>query len=168
MAYIAFCGDAIGASCLSISMLQLALMPAMKAYRVWGSGGGFATFIGRVRSSTYNGFYIPDVDGGGRALPSNLEHKTVIFEVDSGISFGTAHPIQLTIKSLRGRQSTLYQWEGRVPLWTTAVGGYKIQGTANEIPETDDFSVFDELMTGDPQDSAKLRQAFERAAARHR
>ncbi|GJM44624.1 MAG: hypothetical protein DHS20C21_14660 [Gemmatimonadota bacterium] len=175
MSAIGFEGTMAGISVLNASTLVLATGPANRVWVITGSGGGQALFTGAVRSSDSPGCPIPSEDAAGRSFPVDLSGKTVRFTVAPGFSFRSMHGVSLTVRSLEGTQPVLYDWEGRIRLSTTVVGGFEVIGTAERYGTrwhhnldlsftigATEVEAFDYLMTGDPNDTAGLRRAAER------
>ncbi len=168
MAYFGFVALSAGVSAANISIVYIALMPQMRAYKVFGSGDGQSVLVGAARSSDRGGAYIPGVDDSGRRIPSQLSGKTVEFEVAAGISLRSSHHITLKIRSLQGRQQCLYEWDGRIPLTTGIAAGFKVEGTAVELGQNPTGGTyFDLIMYNDEFDSAGLRSAAAHAAHAH-
>lgn len=117
-----------GFSQVNVSDLTIAISPPGYAYNVVGNGDGQAIFVGVAVTSSMGGSQIPQTDAQGRQFPSNPLGKAIQFELATGNSFRAPHRIIIKIQSLEGSQPTLYEWEGRIPISSTIIGGFKIDG----------------------------------------
>lgn len=164
MPYIGFQGFIGGVWEANVTHLALAVYPLNRAYSIWGSGEGAAVGIGAVRSTEHLGTFIPEIDAEGRQFPNRLSGNSLVFEVAAGVSIQSPHRVKIKFQSMRGSQSTIYEWEGRIPLNSSAVAGFTVDGTirrANSRGEKDLVSYL--LWTS--EDDAILRRMRSRETA---
>jgi hypothetical protein len=133
MPHIGFEGYVFGALAASVSTLNIAIYELGKVYKIWGSGAKPATGLGNVRSTEFLGSFIPDIDDKGRHFPNQPVFHTLVFTIAPGFSIQSPHRVKIKFQSLVGSQSTIYEWEGRIPLNSSAVGGFGVDGTINRI-----------------------------------
>jgi hypothetical protein len=164
MPYIGFQGFIGGVWEANVTHLALAIYPLNRAYSIWGSGEGAAVGIGAVRSTEHLGSFIPDIDDEGRRFPNRLSGNSLVFEVSAGVSLQSPHRVKIKFQSMHGSQSTIYEWEGRIPLNSSAVAGFTVDGTIRRAHSGNEKALVSYLLwTG--EDDAIIQRLRSRAAA---